>query len=306
MIKLKSLMIIENIDEAKKLNLDNVEDAAEFMIRQTWKIMPKEDRYSEYQVFMWLDNEVELQDKKEKFGVKFFPNEKYPTDRFTDIISKKLEQFEKEKNDRITKKVNPNDPLFVLKNIVRRKTFEGAKQSLMKNYISGWAYHGGRIVDDDAEQAFNRLYKNAMGETVYSDTSSNRYGRLSDIRKIPLQVRGEDNIIQYSINIFIDYYAGRNVDRFLPQVKVYRGVNNPTLPIRPGDYVTFDKEYASSYMRGKFGSIISNILQSKDLIIDKIDPDSSEMVYWPEGHQIKKYEGHIPTFKEFWYEVNSW
>ena len=69
--------------------------------------------------------------------------------------------------------------------------------------------------------------------------------------------------------------------------------------IRPGDFVTFDKDYARGYTRGKFGTVHKDILSSKDLVVYKMEPERDELVYWPEGHQIKKVE-NIPTFKEFW------
>jgi hypothetical protein len=85
-------------------------------------------------------------------------------------------------------------------------------------------------------------------------------------------------------------------------VKVWRGTNSPHNKIRPGDFVTFDRDYAEGYVTGKFGAIVKAILPSKDLKVYKMEPDSSEMVYWPHGHSIKKFTGHVPTFKEFWEE----
>ena len=82
---------------------------------------------------------------------------------------------------------------------------------------------------------------------TYDEKRANQYGRLSDLVKTPIVGRAEDNIKQYSVNMFIDYNTGYKMDRFPSKVKVYRGAHSPTAKIRPGDYVTFDKEYASNY-----------------------------------------------------------
>lgn len=296
------------LDEAKKLNMDNVEDAAEYLIRQTWKRMPSsDDRFSEYQVALWLDNDQELSDMQWELSQKFFPEEgDRSIDKFIDVMNTKLEELEKEKQSRLAKKVNTLDPLFVLKKLVRGKKWEGAKQALINNALNAWGYRGGKVTDEEAEAAFNRMYKNAMGETVYDEKRANEYGRLSDMRWKTITGNNHEDIHNYSNNIFLDQYAGWKAEKFGDKVKVYRGVNNPTVAIRPGDYVTFDKDYAKSYARGKFGVTVSDVLNSKDLYVYKIEPNNSELVYWPEGHQIKKYEGHIPTFREFWTEVNQW
>jgi len=299
MIKLKHI-----VQEIRKFDMDNVEHAAEFILRKTWAQMPAgEDKFSDYDVFLWLDNDVDLSNKKLEFAKKFFPTveEEDAIDKFDNVISKLIEKYESQKQSRLAKKVNNLDPLFVLKQLVRGKKWEGAKQSLFKNTLGSWFYKGGKISDETAEQAFNRLYKNAMGETVYD------LERITQVKKLSNVKRGQntDNIDVYSNNLFIDQYVGRHADGFPSRVKVYRGVNNPTVPIRPGDYVTFDKDYAKSYARGKFGSVVSDVIDSNDLYVYKSEPHGSELIYWPEGHQIKKYEGQIPTFREFWKQVNE-
>lgn len=302
MIKLKSL-----IPEVRKLNLSKVEDAAEYMIRKTWSLMPESDRFSEYQLFLWMDSDSDLDNILIRLSQQFFPNEEEPCDKFRDVISAKLEQLEDAMYKRKAKKINSSDSLFVLKQIVRAKTWEGAKQSLLKSTLGAWGYKGGRISDEEAENAFNRLYKNAMGETVYDIGLIDRYGfgRLSDMQKLQIQGSNQDNIRQYTINIFIDHYTGHRSGKFPETVKVFRGTNNPTAKIRPGDFVTFDKDYADTYVRGKWGAIIKDVIPSKDLLVYRADINSSELVYWPEGHQIQKYGGPIPTFREFWEQWRS-
>lgn len=71
MIKLKQLL--ENLTEAKKYNMDNVEDVAEFLIRQAWNRMPPSDeKYDDYDVSLWIDSEFDLQSFKEKTIKNFF------------------------------------------------------------------------------------------------------------------------------------------------------------------------------------------------------------------------------------------
>lgn len=300
MIKLKSLL-----PEVRRLDLDKKEDAAEYIIRRVWKFVPSDDKYSFYQVMLWLDNERELSDEREILAKKFYSNENDPLEKFDHDIKNKLEKLENERNRRLANKINKLDPLFILKQIVREKTWEGAKQSLIKNTLGAWGYKGGKISDNEAEEAFVRLYKNAMGETHYEANQYKDLKRLSDIRYVPIVGRNEDNIEQYVTNSFIQHFTGYK-DKFGDKVKVYRGTNNPLSKIRPGDYVTFDRDYADFYKRGRrFGSVISDILNSTDLLVANMDIDRNELIYWPEGYTIKKYEGHIPTFKQFWYEINS-
>ena len=257
MIKLKTLLA-----EIRKFKLDKIEDAAEYMVRQTWKYMSRDDKFDNYQFFLRLDNEEPLMRQFDVLAKKLFPNEKHPEDKFINVINDKLEELEREKHTRMAKKINTLDPLFFLKQIVRRKTYEGAKQTLISNSLGSWAYSGGKVGDEPAEEVFNRLYKNAMGETVYDEKRANQYGRLSDLRKTEIRGRNEDNVKQYSVNMFIDHYTGYKLDRFPSKVKVYRGAHSPLATIRPGDYVTFDKRYAGAYVRGKFGSIISDVVDN--------------------------------------------
>ena len=128
---------------------------------------------------------------------------------------------------------------------------------------------------------------------------------MSDLHNVPIFGNTYDNIKQHSVNLFIQHYAGYNVDKFPEKVKIYRGVNSPAAKVRPGDYVTFDKGYAMAYMQGKFGSIIHDVLSSRDLYVYKVEIDRTELVYWPAGHKIQKYEGDIPTFKDFWKQINE-
>lgn len=304
---------VSHVNEAKKFDMTNLDDVVTHVIRRVWAQIPSsDDKFSEYDFFLWMDNDSDMSNSRINFAKQFFPNDDEETaiEKFDNEISRKLEELEAQSIKRKASKINQLDPLFILKSLVRGKTWEGAKQALFKNTLGSWFYKGGKISDEDAEGAFNRLYKNAMGETMYDMTKEKLYGRLSQIHRQQIDTNrtmyDHTETNKYSINMFIDQYVGRNATQFPNKVKVFRGVNNPTVPIRPGDFVTFDKDYAKSYVRGKYGSIIKDVLDSKDLFVYKVEPHGTELVYWPEGHKIKKYEGHIPTFREFWDEVNKW
>lgn len=273
--------------------------AAIHIIRMTWADMAKngdyQDRFDFDNNFVhWMQNTQPLNALLEKYGQMFYPQAHEPHYEFQDDVEKVLEMLEEKHNERRTRKVNKNDPLYFLKQTVRGKSWRGAKQSL--NNLS-WVGRGrklGQITDDMAESLFNRLYRVSLGETFY-DADAYKYAVYLD--KYILSANTDD-----SMRNFIQHYNGRKTDRFPASVKVWRGLNSPTSKIRPGDYVTFDKGYARSYGAGKYAAVVSDILPSKDLIVTKPDSESSEMIYWPPGHQIKKVE-NVPSFKQFY---NQW
>lgn len=267
-------------------------NASKDVIKRTWKLMPKEDRYDDYQFNMWALNDEDISNLLYTYGSMFYPNDSEPNYKFYKDVEEVLDELEEEKNQKMSKKIDKNDPLFLLKQIVKGKSWEGVKQSIERVLIGSWGYKGGKISDEIAERNFNRLYKNAMGETVYDEKYFKDSPRLSSLR------RNVDDVNDY-VNTFINYNLNFKFNQFPEKVLVYRGTNSPTHKIRPGDFVTFNKSYARDYSRGKFASVIRDTLPSKDLIVYKMEPYNSEMIYWPEGHQIKKVE-NIPTFKEFW------
>ena len=272
----------------------NHEKAAIEAIRYVWRLMPSEDRFYEYQFSLWMSNDEPTQDFILELAKRLYPED---SDAFYTFFNKDilptLEKLETIRNERIKRKIG-NDPLFLLKMSVKNKSWEGAKQSLMTvSPAAGWGYKGGRITDNEAEQMFNRLYKIAMGQTMYDEKYIGNSPRLSDLST-------DHNNVQETL--FIHHLSGWNAKKFPDKVKVYRGTNSPLAKIRPGDFVSFDKDYARTYTKSKFGTVQQDILLAKDLRVFKMDPERDEMIYWPEGHAIKQVTD-IPTFKEFW---NSW
>jgi 8-oxo-dGTP pyrophosphatase MutT (NUDIX family) len=271
---------------------------AVYAIKKVWQSMfrvGEKDKFSGYDFRMYAMNEQSLQNMFEEFGKKFFPQDHEPAHEFLNYAETVLEKLEQEYNKRRAAKMNPNDPLFLLKKIVIGKTWEGSKQSLEKVSLAAQLYKGGRVSDEQSELLFNRLYRIALGETMYDMKKISNMIRLSD-------VRSTTNDPNDHINTFLRYNTTKGSTKFPDRVQIYRGTPSPLAKIRPGDFVTLDKDYARDYMRGKYGTVISDILPSKDLLVQTMEPEKSHLIYWPEGHQIKKVE-NVPTFREFY---NQW
>jgi hypothetical protein len=175
------------------------------------------------------------------------------------------------------------------------RSWNGVKRAVAKT-LPGRV--DGNISDENANHVFQRLYKNAMGETVYNieEIMTWGYGRLSDLADKETSSQEK----QYTVNIFLRHYFGGKTPH--GKVRVWRGTNNPHTPIRPGDFVTFDRGYSQGYMSGKWKAVVTDLIDSKDLYLYKADIGMSELIYWPEGHKIKKYEGELPTLQDFWQE----
>lgn len=287
----ESKIIYESIDKEKQRDIM-------LFINSVWRYVPKSDRYNSYQFSLWMDSVEHLQKLHYQLAKKYFPNDDNASESFFyKLIEPTLESLQQKVYDKMIKKMNPNDPLFILKNVVKGKTYEGAKQTLMKSSLSAWFYKGGRIKNDSAEVLFDKLYRRSMGETLYDEKWINGLPKLSDL---DLNLNKDSK----SQEIFVQHYAGWKSQKFGSIVKVWRGTNSPLNKIEPGDFVTFDKDYAESYTRGKFGAILSSILPSHDLRVYKMNINDSEMIYWPDNHQIKKYTGKVPSFQEFWQQFH--
>ncbi len=271
------------------------EKMAKFFIFNVWRLMPVEDRFSPYQFSLWMDNERHLQDMKYRIANQIFPGDDEAGYKFfDDIITPTLEKMEDKFYARKAKKINANDPLFILKSIVQGKSYRSAKNALYNATQNRATQRHKFDIDEDMVNAlFERQYRLFMGETMFDYKMIEKDLYLSDLRQ-PSPTKSETE------NIFIQHYVGWKAEKFPDMVKVWRGTNSPHNKIRPGDFITFDRDYAEAYVTGKFGAIVKAVLPSKDLKVYKMEPDSSEMVYWPHGHTIKKFTGHIPTFKEFW------
>jgi hypothetical protein len=283
--------------QERRLDLSKKEDAAEYVIRQVWSYIPKgEDRFDINDVLLWLNNEYELHVEAEKISKRFYPDSDEPLYDFHKDLKNQLEKMEVERLERRRKQTSSlKDPLYLLKKLMVGKSWNQVKNVISKLLPGRQGIS--TIDDEDAESVFNRLYKNAMGETIYDKDEIEKwgFGRLSEL-KFNSSTAG--NHRQYAVNTFLQKYFSGNQPT--GKVRVWRGTNNPQATIRPGDFVTFDRGYSQGYMSGKWKAVVTDVIDVKDLIAYKLDPGMTEFVYWPEGHQIKKYEGEIPTLKDFW------
>lgn len=296
----KILSIIQKLKVVplKKEKVDKEKyKAAIHLIRLVWEDMRKagayKDRFDFDNEFVhWMLNSEPLQNLTEKYGTLFYPNAHEPGHEFQRYVEQVLESLEIKHNDNRSKNIDTSDPLFLLKQVVRGKTWENSKQEIRKLTTSGGKYEPRAIGDDEAESLFNRVYRIALGETFWSETEMSQYRPLSSYI---LSANSPENEV-----IFFRYY--NNGPKFPDNVKVYRGLNSPILTIRPGDHVSFDKGFARGYEAGKYGAVISAVLPSKDLLVKRMDVNSTELVYWPPGHKIQEVE-NVPTFKQFY---NQW
>lgn len=296
LIKLSTLLP-ESLLRERNLDLSKKEDAAEYIIRQSWKyIEPGEDRYDAHDVLLWIDNEPSLNNMAWKIAKQFYPNEEEAWYTFKDDVEAVLQQMELNRLEK-KRKATPSlkDPLYPLKKLMVGTSWNQAKNAIAKQ-LPGRVEH--KISDESSEAVFNRLYKIAMGETMFDKEEILKwgFGRMSQLQ---FDTDNNDNRKQYMVNMFLQYYGDHN--KKLPEkMRVWRGTNSPHSYIRPGDFVTFDRGYAQGYLSGKWKSIVTDVLPTKDLLLYKTDPGTTEAVFWPEGHEIKNYEGPIPTLKDFW------
>lgn len=280
----------------RKLDTSKKEDAAEHLIRYAWKFVPAEDKYNADDLFLYIDNERELHELSWKLASQFYPTDEeawYTFQKDVQVVLSKLEDEYLKKRKALTPSLK--DPMYILKKLMVKSTWNQVKSRISKISLGGPTNYA--VDDIDAEEIFNRLYRNTMGETEYdiSNILKFGYGKISDLRYVPNTSAGNSH--QYNINLFLNSYGMKNIP---DKIKVWRGTNNPHALIRPGDFVTLDRGFAQNYQRGNWKAIITDILDTKDLILYKTDKGMSELVYWPEGYQIKKYDGVIPSLREFW------
>jgi hypothetical protein len=274
------------------------EKAAEILIRKAWKNIPdKETKYDPIQIILWIRNDEELSNLADFFRKKFKLDDIY---EFENDIEKVLLKLDK-KRLQIRKKrtTSLSDPLYILKKSMVGTSWEQAKRQIYKICRWGSEVKGLKISDSEAEEYFDRLYRNALGETPYNweRVRETGYGRLSDLTYIPLQ-NSYENPKQYQINYFLLKYSTGN--KFDGKVTVFRGTHSPHTKIRPGDFVSFDRRFAQGFSSGKWGAVLSDELNSEDLILYKPEIGSTELVYWPKEHQIKKIAEKLPSLREFW------
>jgi hypothetical protein len=251
----------------------------------------RKDPFNSHEILLMIDNERDLQNLMEKYAQLVYPTSDEPSYQFKNDIENMIGRMEDDHYARRRNKVGT--PIDVLKHLVRGKTWKQAKRDLIKQSL-GFPQHERvpmDIPDDEADTVFSRHYKLAHGETMYTEPK--------DSPRLNALIRNSDHRSAYEHNMMLDYYVGHNAVKFPDTIRVYRGVNSNVADIRPGDYVTLDRDYARSYVRGKFGMIKTAILNTADLYLMRADPGGTGLLYWPPGHQIKDVE-QVPSFRDFW------
>ena len=173
------------------------------------------------------------------------------------------------------------------------------------------------VSDQQAEEIFQQLYHAAHSGTFtelkaiterspYYNQNGRFTKRLSEINTdIPNQ---DMDIDSYNEAMFFHMVIGHYRTTKMPaQIEVYRGVARADSVLRPGDYVTLNRSYARSYIRGKYGSILRNMVNPEDLIIHRIDNyDFNEFIYFPKNAQIMPQKIAPPiSFLQFWQQTNQ-
>jgi len=292
----------------------NIDSLAKQLIQKVWNsnfVYPP-NKYDEYHIQLAIDNDRDLSNLAWSFG-----EEGYVA--VINSISKELSKREDKVYEKRKEKLQGGDELQHIRDVIKGKSWNVAKKALFEMMPMGKLNHVPG--DEDAESVFQRLYnvtlKGAFTDVDYLSQTSpfkNVQKRLSEIRN--WNVQGvtdwtDENYNKYTeTQIFNDLFGHKST--VPPEtIEVYRGVSRADAEIRPGDYVTPDKSYARSYMRGKKGAVIKEILPTDDLIVSKVPHDykSVELVYHPralEGKELSE-ESVLPpmTFRELYEQVNQ-
>lgn len=294
----------------------DIENIAKDLIKGAWKTgyAPDDNKYSYHQIKLIIDNEPHLSDLAWSMGEDVYP-------QIMNEVEKQLISGEEKIFKRREKKLEGTDELRQIREAIKGKSWEQAKREIA--YLSPMGKPIGyrlNVCDEDAEEIFQRLYKSAKSGG-YLDIEMLKYTspffegeekilkRLSEIRNKDTHGAGNSNQEHNDYTETQIYHSlfGFNGITPPPTIEVYRGVSRAGAKIRPGDYVTADRDYARSYLRGKKGAIVRETLSTDDLLISKIPYGygSTEFVYYPRNYIPEKetIESTL-TFKEFYGQVN--
>lgn len=297
MILLKNLLLSSFILNEEVKTSEKILAIGAF-IKNVWNVLPKgEDKFDAHGLFLWMDNDHDLSKLAQKLADAFYPDNEDALYHFKFDVEKILNVLEqKYLKRRQIKTPFLKDPIYLLKKIMVGKSWKSAKREVLGLLTLGSTVkYKAEPSDEWAEEVFARLYKNALGETIYDESFiKNSYGRFHRLN----EYSQENPDTKPEIDAFIRHYY-KKIDEN-NRIQTWRGVNNPHAIIRPGDFVTLDRKYASTYVSGKWKAIITENIHIEDLFVYKLYLGATELIYWPEGHSVKKYSGYTPSLKEFW------
>jgi len=302
----------------KELTDKELKNIAEQLIRGAWKLpyLDPSSKYNTYEIRLLIDSEPYLQEIAQQYGDD--NNEKIMQEVENVLIAKEESIFNARKT-----KLQKQGPLYHIEKAIKNKSWNKAKRALAELSIGG-IYSDKTYIpsDNDAEEIFQRLYKTIFQpgyvnyesikrSSPYIQDNQRYVKRLSEIKAVPYeQMKGDKNgriedIDQYNETLLLRHILGWKEDKPPEYVEIYRGVSRADAELRPGDYVTFNREYARGYVRGNVGKIIRQKVKSDDLIIMKLDSDMNEFIYYPRNYTPSQENIQVPmTFKEFYERVN--
>jgi hypothetical protein len=279
-------------------------------------LLSSDQKYDFFQNSILIDNDPYLNDLVMQFGEDGY-------EILQDALRKELQMREENVFRQRAKKNDDGDELGHLRSAVRGKNWNDAKTGIAYMMPGGsMEFTEGHVVsDEDAEDMFQRLYSTIHGghlvdyeamkrTSPYVDENGEHFiRRLSDIRnpRGAARMDSREDPRGYTDHVFIDQVFGYKFDRAPESIEIYRGVPTSGGEIRPGDWVTTDRGYARSYIRGKQGSILRKTVPSEDLVIMKLDLGTPEFIYHPKSMESMDATPEVEaplSLKEFWMQEN--
>ena len=296
---------------------EDIKRIAKELIRGAWNtgLISQDSKYNGFEVRLVIDNERPLNELAWSLGEEAYYEIMAEIER--ELIRREERIFRRRE-----KKLEGAGELAQIRDAIKGKTWEQAKREILKLMPMGDPPPRMKIKDEDAEAVFKRLY-NVSKLGGFLDIEQLRYRspffedgkqvlkRLSEIRNKELhgvRERTEKQLNDYEETQIYHALFGGEGEIPPSTIQVYRGVSRAGARIRPGDYVTPDRSYARSYMRGKKGAILREVLNTDDLIIGGIPGsyESVELIYYPRGFEPEEQKVEAPfTFREFYNQVNQ-
>jgi hypothetical protein len=267
------------------------------------------DRYSLRQVQLWAKNERHTQDML---------GDEDHEDQLWDEVERLLAAGEdrvfKRRARRFTRD-HGQDPLGHLRRELRGLSWPAAKR-LVWSLLPGDSSTG-PVDDETAEGAFQTLQRVARegawaGTAAWADQRDKAW-RLAaaHVHQDAHAAVDQTSLRRYEQTLLANHYFPHGVPE---TVTVYRGVPRPDATVRPGDYVTLDRDMARSFVRGRHGVIVTARLPAADLLVMRAEPGATELIYWPRGTptpvppDATSYlpaGDERPTLRQLWQEVND-
>lgn len=278
-------------------------------------------KFCSHNMLLFLDEIEYFSEILSIYSEEFINNVKKEIDIY--LTNKENELFE----DR--KRKTPKEPLAFLEMSIKGLSWEDAKKYISYLMPASFLFPSGFIpTDEKAEADFQRFFnvnKNGTyvdiefirNTSIFFDSKGNKIIKyLNEIfpeNRFDRIKKGNNYLHEDGIHSAL---FGTNIsDNKIKTLKVYRGTSNPHAVIRPGDFVTPDKDYARDYIRGNYGVIISTELHLDDLIISKapFGYNSIELIYYPkhfksniENNGINNFISSPQfSFKSFFEKINE-